>query len=210
MKVVEGLKWRYAVKRFDSTRKLTKDQIDYLKEAINFIPSSYGLQPYKVLEIESKEMREKLREAAYGQPQLTEAAHVFVFANFTDYGPDKVDSFIKLSAATNNIPEENSNGYRDMLNGIISSMTPEQISTWNSKQAYIALGALLSAAAEPEIDAAAMEGFDKAKFDEILGLKEKGLTSVCIGAVGYRSPEDQNQFLKKVRKPMDQLFEKIS
>ena len=98
MKVVEGLKWRYAVKRFDSTRKLTKDQIDYLKEAINFIPSSYGLQPYKVLEIESKEMREKLREAAYGQPQLTEAAHVFVFANFTDYGPDKVDSFIKLSA----------------------------------------------------------------------------------------------------------------
>ena len=200
MKVVEGLKWRYAVKRFDSTRKLTKDQIDYLKEAINFIPSSYGLQPYKVLEIESKEMREKLREAAYGQPQLTEAAHVFVFANFTDYGPDKVDSFIKLSAATNNIPEENSNGYRDMLNGIISSMTPEQISTWNSKQAYIALGALLSAAAEQEIDAAAMEGFDKAKFDEILGLKEKGLTSVCICAVGYRSPEDQNQFLKKPSK----------
>ncbi|MDX9782408.1 MAG: nitroreductase family protein [Bacteroidales bacterium] len=210
MKVVEGLKWRYAVKRFDSTRKLTKDQIDYLKEAINFIPSSYGLQPYKVLEIESKEIREKLREAAYGQPQLTEAAHVFVFANFTDYNRDKVDAFIKLTAETNNVPEENSNGYRDMLNGIISSMTPEQVSTWNSKQVYIALGALLSAAAEQEIDAAAMEGFDKAKFDEILGLKAKGLTSVCIGAVGYRSPEDQNQFLKKVRKPMDQLFEKIS
>ena len=210
MKVVEGLKWRYAVKRFDSTRKLTKDQIDYLKEAINFIPSSYGLQPYKVLEIESKEIREKLREAASGQPQLTEAAHVFVFANFTDYNRDKVDAFIKLTAETNNVPEENSNGYRDMLNGIISSMTPEQVSTWNSKQVYIALGALLSAAAEQEIDAAAMEGFDKAKFDEILGLKAKGLTSVCIGAVGYRSPEDQNQFLKKVRKPMDQLFEKIS
>ena len=210
MKVVEGLKWRYAVKRFDSTRKLTKDQIDYLKEAINFIPSSYGLQPYKVLEIESKEIREKLKEAAYGQPQLTEAAHVFVFANFTDYNRDKVDAFIKLTAETNNVPEENSNGYRDMLNGIISSMTPEQVSTWNSKQVYIALGALLSAAAEQEIDAAAMEGFDKAKFDEILGLKAKGLTSVCIGAVGYRSPEDQNQFLKKVRKPMDQLFEKIS
>ncbi len=210
MKLVDGLKWRYAVKRFDSTRKLTKDQINYLKEAINFIPSSYGLQPYKVLEIENPEIREKLREAAYGQPQLTEAAHVFVFANFTDYNTDKVDAFIKLSAETNNIPEENSKGYRDMLNGMIGSMSPEQVSTWNSKQAYIALGALLSAAAEQEIDAAAMEGFDKSKFDEILGLKEKGLTSVCIGAVGYRSPEDQNQFLKKVRKPMDQLFEKIS
>lgn len=210
MKLVDGLKWRYAVKRFDSTRKLTKDQINYLKEAINFIPSSYGLQPYKVLEIENPEIREKLRVAAYGQPQLTEAAHVFVFANFTDYNTDKVDAFIKLSAETNNIPEENSKGYRDMLNGMIGSMSPEQVSTWNSKQAYIALGALLSAAAEQEIDAAAMEGFDKSKFDEILGLKEKGLTSVCIGAVGYRSPEDQNQFLKKVRKPMDQLFEKIS
>jgi nitroreductase len=209
MKVVDGLKWRYAVKRFDPNRKLNREQIEYLKEAINFIPSSYGLQPYKVLEIENKTIRERLREAAYGQPQLTEASHVFVFANFTSYGPDKVDAFIKLSAETNNLPEESSNAYRDMLNGMIGSMSQEQVSTWNSKQAYIALGALLSAAAEQQIDAAAMEGFDKAKFDEILGLKEKGLTSVCIGAVGYRSPEDANQFLKKVRKPMDQLFETI-
>ncbi|GAB1374784.1 hypothetical protein MASR1M46_16700 [Bacteroidales bacterium] len=153
----------------------------------------------------SKEIREKLRGAAYGQPQLTEASHVFIFANFTEYGPDKIDSFIKLSAETNNIPEENSKGYRDMLNGMISSMTPDQISMECKTGLYCAWSYAVSAA-EQEI-ASAMEGFDKAKFDEILGLKEKGLTSVC-GAVGYRSPEDQNQFLKKVRKPMDQLFEK--
>lgn len=210
MKLVEGLKWRYAVKRFDPARKLSTEQINYLKEAINYIPSSYGLQPYKVLEISSKEIRERLREAAYDQPQLTEAAHLFIFANYTDYDANKVDAFIKLNAETNDTSVENINGFRDLLNKVISSMTPDELSIWNSKQAYIALGSLLSAAAEQKIDATALEGFSKAKFDKILGLKEKGLTSVCIAAVGYRSPEDQNQFLKKVRKPMDQLFETIS
>ncbi|PKP41595.1 MAG: NAD(P)H-dependent oxidoreductase [Bacteroidetes bacterium HGW-Bacteroidetes-10] len=209
MNIVEGLKWRYATKRFDSNKKLTKDQLEYLKDAVNYIPSSFGLQPYKVFVIENPEIRAKLQEAAWGQPQLTEASQIFLFANFTQYGPDKVEQFLKLGAEINNYPLENSAGYRDLLNGTISSLTPEQLSNWNAKQAYIALGALVSAAAEQQIDICPMEGFDKAKFDEILGLKEQGLTSVCIGAVGSRSPEDKNQFLKKVRKPKSELFETI-
>lgn len=209
MKVVEGLKWRYAVKKFDSTRKLTQDQINYVKEAINFIPSSYGLQPYKVLEISDPAIREQLKEAAYGQTQLTDAAHLFVFANFTEFGPDKVDDFINLTSNINDIPKESSEAYRNTLNNMISSMTQQQLSVWTAKQVYIALGSMLAAASELEIDSAAMEGFDKDRFDQILGLKEKGLASAVIGAIGYRSAEDANQFLKKVRKPMDQLFEKV-
>lgn len=209
MNIVEGLKWRYATKRFDSNKKLSKDQVEYLMDAINYIPSSFGLQPYKVFVIENPEIRAKLQEAAWGQPQLTEASQIFLFANFKEYGPEKVDAFLKLGAEINNYPVESSNGYRDLLNGTISSLTPEQLSAWNAKQAYIALGALISAAAEQQIDSCPMEGFDKAKFDEILGLDKQGLTSVCMGAVGFRSPEDKNQFMKKVRKPKNELFETI-
>jgi nitroreductase len=209
MKIVDGLKWRYAVKKFDPTRKLTTEQINYVKEAINFIPSSYGLQPYKVLEITDPQIRAKLKEAAYGQSQLTDAAHVFVFASFTDYNPAKVEEFVNLTAQLNPMPKENSDGFKDYLNSMIAGMSNEQLAIWTAKQVYIALGSMITAASEIEIDSAAMEGFDKAKFDEILGLKEKGLASAVIGAIGYRSPEDQNQFLKKVRKPMDQLFETI-
>ncbi|MEA4867646.1 MAG: NAD(P)H-dependent oxidoreductase [Bacteroidia bacterium] len=209
MKIVDGLKWRYAVKKFDPTKKLTTEQINYVKEAINFIPSSYGLQPYKVLEITDPQIRAKLKEAAYGQTQLTDAAHVFVFASFTDYNPAKVEEFVNLTAQINPMPKENSDGFKNYLNSMIAGMSNEQLAIWTAKQVYIALGSMIAAASEIEIDSAAMEGFDKAKFDEILGLKEKGLASAVIGAIGYRSPEDQNQFLKKVRKPMDQLFETI-
>jgi len=209
MNIIEGLQWRYATKRFDTDKKLNKEQIEYLKQAVSLIPSSYGLQPYKVLIIENPEIRKKLSEAAFGQPAITEASHLFIFANFTEYGPDKVESFLRLSAEINNYPEGSSDAYRDMLNGMIGAMTPEQLSNWTAKQAYIALGALICAASEQHIDICPMEGFDKSQFDDILELRQKGLTAACIGAVGYRSPQDKYQFLKKVRKPLDQLFEAI-
>lgn len=209
MNIVEGLKWRYATKHFDVNKKLSEDQIEYLKQAVNYIPSSYGLQPYKVLIVENSDVRKMLSEAAYGQPAITEASQLFIFVNDTEYGPEKVDKFLKMGAEVNNFPIEKTEGYGKMINGVISSLSKVQLSNWTSKQAYIGLGALISAASEQGIDICPMEGFDKEKFDEILGLKERNLTSACIGAVGYRSPEDTNQFLKKVRKPIEELFETI-
>jgi len=209
MNIVDGLKWRYATKRFDVNKKLSKDQIEYLKQAVNYIPSSYGLQPYKVLVVEDGEIRKRLSEAAYGQPAITEASQLFIFVNYTEYGTEKVDEFLKLGAETNNYPVEKTENYKNMINGVISSLSKVQLSNWTAKQAYIGLGALICAASEQQIDICPMEGFDKEKFDEILGLKERNLTSACIGAVGFRSPEDTNQFLKKVRKPMEELFEII-
>ena len=209
MNIIEGLKWRYATKKFDSSKKISKDNLDYLKEAISLIPSSYGLQPYKVLVIENPAIREKLREAAWGQAQLSEASQIFLFCNFTAMEPEKIDEFLNRGAAINNYDPATTKGYGDMMKGQMAGMTSEQMINWTSKQTYIALGSLLAAASEQKIDSCPMEGFDKAKFDEILGLKEKGLTASVLGAVGYRSAEDSHQFLKKVRKPMKDLFEMI-
>ncbi len=209
MNLVESLKWRYATKKFESSKKISKENLEYLKEAVSLIPSSYGLQPYKVLVIENPAIRGKLREAAWGQPQLTEASQIFLFCNYTAMEPEKIDEFLKMGAAINNYDAASTKEYGDMMKGQMASMTSEQIINWTSKQTYIALGSLLAAASELRIDSCPMEGFDKAKFDEILGLKAKGLTASVIGAVGYRSAEDIHQFQKKVRKPISELFEII-
>ena len=208
MGVVDNLKWRYATKRFNKDKKIPIEEIEYLKEAVSLIPSSNGLQPYKVLIVDNNEIREKLREASWGQPQITEASHIFIFCNFTEYGPDKVNSFIRLSAETNNYPPESSKDYEVSLNAQIAAKSPEQLSNWTAKQAYIALGSLITAASELKIDSCPMEGFLPKKYDEILGLRER-LTAAAVCALGYRSDEDQNRLLKKVRKPIGELIETI-
>ncbi|MCK9304691.1 MAG: NAD(P)H-dependent oxidoreductase [Bacteroidales bacterium] len=209
MGVVDSLKWRYATKRFDSSKKISREDIEYLKEAVSLIPSSNGLQPYKVLIIEDKKLREKLREVSWGQPQITEASHLFVFCNFTEYGPEKVDSFIQLGADINNYPAESSRDYAESLKAQIGGSSASELSHWTAKQAYLALGSLITAASELNIDNCPMEGFLPQKYDEILGLKEKGMTAAVICALGYRSEEDKNRLLKKVRKPIEDLFDTI-
>jgi len=209
MGIVNNLKWRYATKRFDPSKKVSEKDIDYLKQAISLIPSSNGLQPYKVLIITNKDIRDRLRDVSWGQPQISEASHIFLFCNFTRLEPEKVDAFIKLGAEINGYPPEASKEYADNLKIQIASKTPEQLSNWTAKQAYIALGALISAASELKIDTCPMEGFLPVEYDKILGLKEQGLTAAVICAVGYRSHEDSNQYLKKVRKPLGDLIGRL-
>ncbi|MEN6618529.1 MAG: NAD(P)H-dependent oxidoreductase [Rikenellaceae bacterium] len=207
MSIINNLKWRYATKRFDTTKKISSDKLEILKEAINLAPTSYGLQPFKVVIIENQKIREELREAAWGQPQITEASQIFLFCNFTEMGPDKIDGYLKLRAEINNTDVNEAKSYGDMMKSQMAALTPEQVLAWTAKQAYIALGTLVAAASELQIDSCPMEGFDKVKFDEILCLKEKGLTSAMLAAVGYRSAEDGTQHFRKTRKPLSEIFE---
>lgn len=206
MSVIENLKWRAAIKSFDPAKKINAVKLDELLTAIQLAPSSAGLQHYKVLVVENPEIREKLREAAYGQAQLTEASQVIVFAAETNIDEAYVKSYIDLIAATRETDRENLAGFEQMLMGSITGRTEDQKIIWAAKQAYIALGVLLTAAAELEIDACPMEGFDAGKFDEILGLKELGLTVAVIAPVGYRSDADVYSKMAKVRKPKQELF----
>jgi len=209
MKITDSLKWRYATKKFNPELKVSEENIEQLKEAVNLTASSYGLQPYKILIIENPEIREKLKSAAWGQSQITDSSALFLFCNYTGMGPDKVDNYLKLRADINNLNVDDSKDYGDMMKSMLSSLTPEQISVWTSKQTYIALGTLLAASAELKIDSCPMEGFDKEQFDAILGLKEKGLTASVLAAIGYRDDSDPFLAFKKVRKPLNEMFEKI-
>lgn len=209
MALLEQLKWRAAIKQFDSTKKLTQQQLNELLAAVQLSPSSAGLQPYRIIVVEDAEIRTKLREAAYGQAQITDASQLIIFAAETAVDETLVKNYIDLIAATRQVDRKQLVGFENVIVGSINTKTPEERVTWAQKQAYIALGVLSAAAAEMQIDTCSMEGFSPAAFDEILGLKEKGLTASVIAAVGFRSNEDVYSKALKVRKPDAELFIRV-
>ncbi len=207
--MIDALQWRYATKAFDASKKLTTEQIDLLLEAVRLSPSSFGLQPWKIIVVTNSEVREKLRQAGYGQAQFTDASHVIIFASKRELSDLDVDEFIGLTARERGIPTSELGEYAGMMKQFLSGLSGEKRIEWASRQAYLGLGVLLATAAHEEIDACPMEGFDPSAFDEILGLKEKGLTACVVATVGFRSEKDQTAQLSKVRFSKKEIIEEI-
>ena len=203
---LENQNWRYATKKFDSSKKISTEDLNTLKEAIRLSSSSYGLQPYKVFIIENPELRAKIQPAAWGQSQIVDASHLIIFANRTSINEDEVDAFFENISNTREIPLEALAGYQGFMKGKINELSKEAQNIWNSKQTYLALGNLLNAAAELKIDVTPMEGFSPAAVNEILELDKLGLNASLIATVGYRHEEDATQHQKKVRKSNEELF----
>jgi nitroreductase len=208
-KFIENQNWRYATKKFDATKKVSNEDLEILKEAIRLSTSSYGLQPYKIFIIENKEIRAKLQPVSWGQTQITEASHLFVFANEVDLQNKHIESLISNMAKTRGLEEENLVGYADFMKSKIISLDNGMKSVWTSKQTYLALGNLINAAAELKIDVTPMEGFESEKYNEILGLSKQGLNASLVATIGYRHEEDATQHYAKVRKSNNELFTTI-
>jgi len=206
MSLLDKLNWRYATKKFDETKKVSQEQLNTLLSAIQLSPSSAGLQAYRVIVVSDPKVKEQLREAAYGQQQLTTSSHVLVFAAETGLDSEYVKTYIDRIAEIRGVDRANLEVFESNINNNVSTMDDETKTTWNKKQSYIALGVLVSAAADLGIDACGMEGFDAAKFDEILGLKEKGLTTAVIAPIGFRAEDDHFSKAAKVRRPLEELF----
>ena len=209
MKTLENAKWRYATKKFDATKKINQEDLEKLKDVVQLSASSYGLQLYKVLIIENKELREKLQPASWGQTQITEASHLMVFCNYKEVKDQHIDEYLSLKANTQNLNVDDLKGYGDFMKAKIGEKTIDEQKSWTAKQTYIALGNLLEASAELHIDTCPMEGFEADKYDQILNLSEKGLEAAVICTLGYRSEEDGTQHQAKVRKSKNDLFEII-
>jgi len=202
----ENAKWRYATKKFDTTKKVSAEDLAILKEAIQLSASSFGLQLYKVIIVENPELRAQLQSASWGQTQIVEASHLIVFAHQTTVDNADVDNYLNNVAATRNTPIEALTGYGDFMKGSLANMPEEVKPTWTAKQTYIALSNLLNAAAELKIDVTPMEGFVPAQYNEILGLDKLNLNASLVAAVGYRHEEDATQHYAKVRKSNEDLF----
>ncbi len=203
---IENQNWRYATKKFDASKKISKEDLKTLKEAIRLSTSSYGLQPYKIIIVENPELRAKIQPAAWGQSQIVDASHLIIFANETQVEEQTIDNFISNISTTRNIPVEALTGYGDFMKSKLLTLPEDTQKVWTSKQTYLALGNLLNAAAELKIDATPMEGFSAEEVNEILGLDKLGLNTSLIATLGYRHEEDNTQHNKKVRKSEEELF----
>lgn len=209
MQLLENLNWRYATKKYDTTKKVSAEDLDKIKEAVRLSATSYGLQLFKVLIVDTEELRAKLEPASWGQKQITEASHLVVFANYTKFEESQVDDYVNLKASLSGLKPENLKGYADFVKGSLANHTEESYQIWTAKQTYIALGNLMTACAELKIDSTPMEGFVPAQYNEVLGLEERGLNAAVVATIGYRSEEDQTQHGKKVRKSTEDLFETL-
>ncbi len=206
MSLIEDLNWRYATKRMNG-QKVPQEKIDQILEAIRLAPTSFGLQPFSVIVIENEELRKKIQPAAYNQPQIFEASHLLVFAVWTDITEQQIDAYMADVAKERGVDVANLAGFKGSIAGLVERLTPEQRSNWAAKQAYIAFGMGIAAAAELKVDATPMEGFDAVGLDGILDLQAKGLHAVTILPLGYRDEaNDQLAQAKKVRRAKEDLF----
>ena len=199
------LEWRYATKKFDVSKELPSTDLDYILEAGNLAATSYGLQPFQIVVVTDAAKKAELMGKAYNQGHVGENAALLVLAARTDIDAAYIAEYTARIEATRELPAGSVDGYKDMMTNLFTSLTEADRLVWAQKQAYIALGTMMVAAAEKGVDHCPMEGFDPVGFNEVLGLKAHNLHATVLLAVGYRSPEDQSQAYKKVRKDLKDI-----
>lgn len=201
----ESMNWRYATQKFDDKKIPTKEEIMTLLDSARLSPSWYGLQPWKFILVENKELRQKLREAGYNQPKISEAPYFVVFASKTDYAESDVDAFIKSTAEAQGKSIEDLKDLKDSVMNFVNSRKGT-LDKWAMNQTHIAFGVFVASAAIMGIDAGPIGGFDPDKYDEILGLKELGLHSAVTCALGFRSEDDEASNRAKSRFSLDEVL----
>ncbi len=198
--LVNALEWRYAAKVFDPNQKIPAELWQTLERALVLSPSSYGLQPYRFLVIQDAAKRAALLPHSWNQKQVVDCSHYVVFTARTKMTEADVDRFIALTSQVRNLPAEALSAYRGMMVGDLVQGPRSKIAhEWAARQAYIALGNLMTCAAVLGVDACPMEGFVPGEYDRVLGLANGDYASVVCCALGYRSANDKYASLAKVR-----------
>lgn len=199
-KLHQQLLWRYATKLFDKTRQIPANDLKILIESLRLAPSSFGLQPWRFVIVQSPAMREKLADAApLNRAKIETASHLVVLASLTTISIDYIDAFFARISEARGVPLSALQDYRTMIVNQTQSLSKDVLAQWTARQSYIALGSLLTSAALVGIDSCPMEGIDPAQYDRVLGLADSDYATVVAVALGYRSADDPLQFAKKVR-----------
>lgn len=218
MSLIDSLNWRYATKKFDSTKKVSDADIAILKEAVRLTPSSYGFQLYKVIVVTDQKIKDKLYKKSYYQSQIRDCSHLFVFCSYKEIEGKHIDEFINLMEEARQQDDER--GYLDKLKskakivayGTIAktdlgNRNKDELLNWMQKQCYLAISQLMVTCADMKIDSCPFEGFSTEGYDRILDLQDRNLTSTVLLPIGYRAENDRHQYRNKVRKPNNLLFE---
>ena len=206
MSIIDKLKWRYATKKFDSTKSLSEEKINILKEAFNLTALSFGLQILKLVVVEDREVRKKLVESAYGQPQVIDASHLLILCIQNEIDENVVEEHFETVKNIRQTPDSILTPFKSQLKSTINEMPKVKKVDWATRQAYIALGNLMTVCAVEQIDSCPMEGFNPKALGTALGLDDLGLKAVLLLPVGYRADDDMFAEFKKVRQPLSKTI----
>lgn len=207
--LLKALNWRYATKKFDPNRKLSDAQVDTVREVLRLSASSMGLQPYVFIHVTDEQVRKRLRTHSFDQSQITDASELFVFTAKENIDNEYVEDFVRGEGELRNRTEEQ---MKRKIKGTVSNFSKkskEEIFNWSSRQAYIGIGNLLTAAALLNIDACPMEGIKGEEYDRILQLEPLNLRSLAVVTLGFRSSADTYASQAKFRFPQDRIIKTI-
>ncbi|MDA8539748.1 NAD(P)H-dependent oxidoreductase [Alphaproteobacteria bacterium] len=207
--LTELLNWRYATKKMIADKAVPQDKLDAIIEAVRMAPTSSGTQPFELIVVSNPELRAKIGEAAGGQTPITDGSHVLVFAAWDNYTEERIDEVLQLNlSARGDLPL-----IHDYYNNLKANYVPRDAEVnyaHAARQAYIALGFAMLAAADQEVDSTPMEGFDPDAVDAILDLRQRGLRSVVLLPLGYREEgADWLLPMPKVRKSRNAMVTEI-
>lgn len=202
---IQKLNWRYATKNFDSSRKLSDEKLEVLKQTFNLTATSYGLQPVKMIVVSNQEVKNELMPLTYNQPQVRDASHVLILCVESEIDTDFIIDHFKRVEETRNTSRDILDRFEKNLVEIFSGWSKDEVKQWMINQLYLTLGALLTVCAVEKIDSCPMEGFLPEKYDRLLGLDKMGLESVIVLPVGYRNESDFFLSLQKVRRGIEEL-----
>ena len=198
--LLDALKWRYATKQFDPSKKIDSQTWHALEEALVLSPSSFGLQPWKFLVVEDPAKREALVAQSWGQRQVVDASHLTIFAVKHPITAEDVRRHIVRTSEVQGTPLEKLAGYEKVVAGFLEKPPyPLDLQAWSTRQVYIALGNFMTAAALLGIDTCPMEGLNPSGYDQVLGLEGTGYFTVAACPAGYRAETDRHAGLPKVR-----------
>lgn len=204
------LNWRYATKKMDPSKAVPQDKVNAIVEAIRMAPTSSGTQPFEVFVVTNPDVLGEIRKVAWDQAQITDGSHLLVFAAWDNYTSERIDNVVDRHVATRG-DSPMLRTYYDTLKSNYLPRDAEVNYAHAARQAYIALGIALVAAAEQEVDSTPMEGFDPDGVDAILGLKDRGLRSVVLMPLGYRDESgDWLAHMGKVRKSRDTIVTEVN
>lgn len=204
--MIDALEWRYATKKFDASKDIDENQIQTLKRGFSLTPTSYGLQPLRLVVIKNQDIKDRLYEHSYNQIQVKTASHILVICTENTVDEVFINHNFELQKQIRKTTDEILNPFREFLIKDFKKRTNEQIKQWATNQAYLVMGNLLTICAAEKIDACPMEGFISSNYDEVLGLKEKGISSALVLAVGYRAKDDKFADFQKVRRPQEETI----
>jgi len=207
MNLLENLRWRYATKKYDPTKKVAQKDLDTILEAARLAPTSSGLQPFRVLVISNQTLKEQIVPIAFDQQIMADCSHLLVFAAWDQYTEERIDTIYDRTTDERELPRGRFGTYTDRIKSIYLNQPAEVNFAHTARQSYISFAMAIAQAAELKIDATPVEGFHNDQLDALLNLKELGLKSVTLLPIGYRDSEgDWLLPMKKVRNTQEDFI----